>query len=143
MPKSLFEKEWEETRGMAFVDRVLKVKRIFRISYKTVLYRLAPGYKENIWRRFQQEYKHKYGKFLLQQDEPEALAEDSFQASLPEYRSAGEPEHLSRHDFCQGRLLRLVRQAIEEEKISQTRAAEILALSLNEIRKLTASWALV
>ena len=141
MPESIFEKEWKETCGMAFVDRVLKVKRIFRVSYKTVLYHLAQKYKGNIWKCFQQEYKLRYGKYLLKQDEPEALAKNSFKASLPEYRSAGEPEHLSTHDFCQGRLLRLVRQAVEEAKISQTRAAEILGLSLGEMRKLTASWA--
>jgi hypothetical protein len=37
----VFEKEWQNTRGLPFLDRILKVKRMFRVSYKTVLYRLA------------------------------------------------------------------------------------------------------
>jgi hypothetical protein len=41
MPKEVFEQEWAETQGLAFVDRVLKVKRIFRVTYRTVLHRLS------------------------------------------------------------------------------------------------------
>ena len=143
MPDASFQKEWDETYGLALVDRVMKVKRIFRVSYRTVLHRLAPMYKEhgNIWARFQMDYKQRYGRTLLRDDEPDALAQDAFRASFPEDSSAGEPDKLSPVDFIQDRLFRLVRKAIEQEKISLGRGAEVLGLSLDEdMRDLTASW---
>jgi len=142
MPDVSFRKEWDETYGLAFVDRVLKVKRIFRVSYRTVLHRLAADYRGpgNIWARFQMDFQHRYGRPLLRDDEPDALAQDAFRASFPEDRSAGEPDSLSRTDFVQDRLSRLVRMAIEQEKISLGRGAEILSISLEDMRNLTASW---
>ena len=142
MPEASFRKEWVETYGLGFVDRVLKVKRIFRVSYRTVLHRLAPEYRGpgNIWSRLQIEYKKRHGRTLLRDDEPQALAQDAFQASFPEHTSAGEPDNLSPVDFLQDRLSRLVRQAVEQEKISLSRGAEVLGLSLGEMRELTASW---
>lgn len=142
MPDSLFQKEWDETYGLAFVNRVLKVKRIFRVSYRTVLHRLAPGYKGpgNIWSRFQMDYKYRFGRTLLRDDEPDALAHDAFRASFPEDRTAGEPDSLSPVDFIQDRLSRLVRRAIEQEKISLDRGAEVLGISLEGMRDLAASW---
>lgn len=142
MPDASFRKEWDETYGLAFVDRVLKVKRIFSVSYRTVLHRLAAGYRGpgNIWARFQMEYKRRTGRTLLRDDEPDALAQDAFRASFPEDRSAGEPDSLSPVDFIQDRLSRLVRKAIEQEKISLGRGAEVLGISLQDMRDLTASW---
>ena len=142
MPDGVFWKEWDETYGMALVDRVLKVKRMFRVSYRTVLYRLSrrfagPG---NIWARFQWDYKRRFGRPLLRDDEPDALAADAFRASFPEDRRAGEPEHLSAVDFEEDRLSRLVRRAIEGEQISLGRGAEVLGLSLKEMRELASSW---
>lgn len=40
IPEQGFDSEWEETAGMFFIERVMKIKRIFKVSYKTVLYRL-------------------------------------------------------------------------------------------------------
>jgi Zn-dependent peptidase ImmA (M78 family) len=142
MPNVSFQNEWDETYGLAFVDRVMKVKRFFRVSYRTVLHRLASHYRGpgNIWARFQMDYKRRYGRTLLHDDEPDALAHDAFRASFPENHSAGEPNHLSPVDFTQDRLSRLVRLAIEQEKISLGRGAEVLGLSLQDMRDLTASW---
>jgi Zn-dependent peptidase ImmA (M78 family) len=142
MPNASFRKEWDATYGLGFVDRVLKVKRIFRVSYRTVLYRLASAYPgpENIWVRFQMDYRRRSGRTLLRVDEPEALAQDAFRASFPEGSSAGEPDKLSRVDFMQDRLSGLVRKAVEQEKISLDRGAEILGLSLLDMRDLAASW---
>jgi Zn-dependent peptidase ImmA (M78 family)/DNA-binding XRE family transcriptional regulator len=142
MPGASFQKEWDGTYGLALVDRILKVKRIFRVSYRTVLHRLASRYRgpDNIWARFQRDYCRCHGRTLLRDDEPEALAQDAFRASFPEDRSAGEPDKLSRVDFTQDRLSRLVRKAVEQEKISLDRGAEILRLSLQDMRDLTASW---
>ncbi len=142
MPDASFRKEWDETYGLALVDRVLKVKRIFRVSYRTVLYRLASGYEgpENIWVRFQTDYRRRSGRTLLRDDEPEALARDAFRASFPEGSSAGEPDNLSPVDFTEDRLFGLVRKAVEQERISLDRGAEILGLSLMDMRDLAASW---
>jgi Zn-dependent peptidase ImmA (M78 family) len=142
MPSASFQKEWNETYGLALVDRVMKVKRIFRVSYRTVLHRLAASYKgpANIWARFQMDYKRRYGRTLLRDDEPDALAQDAFRASFPEDSAAGEPDKLSPVDFIQDRLCMLVRKAIEQEKISLARGAEVLGLSLQDMRDLTASW---
>ena len=141
MPDHAFQKEWDETYGLPFVDRVLKVKRMFRVSYRTVLYRLSarhPG--TNVWMRFQMDYRRRHGRTLLRDDEPAALAQDAFQASFPEMRAAGEPEHLSRVDFAGDRLSCLVRKAVEGQHISLGRAAEVLGYSLDEMRDVAASW---
>ncbi len=142
MPQEVFAKEWEETRGIALVDRVLKVKRMFRVSYRTVLYRLSEtgAYGPEIWRRFQAEVKRRTGRTLLKDDEPDAIAADVFRASFPEPSRAGEPEDLSPADFMEDRLSRLVRRAVEKNEITLARGAEILGLPLEEMRQLSASW---
>ena len=142
MPQEVFTREWEETRGMALVDRVLKVKRMFRVSYRTVLYRLSEtgAFGPEIWRRFQAEVKRRTGRTLLKEDEPEALAADAFRASFPEPSRAAEPEDLSPADFMEDRLFRLVRRAVESDEITLARGAEILALPLEEMRQLAGSW---
>jgi Zn-dependent peptidase ImmA (M78 family) len=142
MPNGAFQKEWSSTYGMAFVDRVLKVKRIFRVSYRTVLYRLAEGRKNKgeIWKAFQVDHKRRYGKTLLKHDEPKTVATDAFRASFPEPSPAQEPERLSQADFVEDRLSRLVRKAIDQSAITLARGAEILGLSLPEMQELSTSW---
>jgi Zn-dependent peptidase ImmA (M78 family)/DNA-binding XRE family transcriptional regulator len=142
MPDGVFWKEWDETYGLGLVDRVLKVKRMFRVSYRTVLFRLSQreAVAGNIWAKFQWDYKRRFGRPLLRDDEPDALAADAFRASFPEDRRAGEPERLSPVDFEEDRLSRLVRRAVEDEQISLGRGAEILGLSLKEMRDLAAAW---
>ena len=41
MPQGSFEREWYDSSGHPLYERVLKVKRIFHVSYKTVLLRLV------------------------------------------------------------------------------------------------------
>ncbi len=55
MPEKGFDLAWIESSGMSFVDRVMKIKTILRVSYTTVLYRLTQkGVVDNtIWVRFQ------------------------------------------------------------------------------------------
>lgn len=142
MPPRAFSKEWEETFGKRFIDRVLKVKRIFRVSYKTVLYRLVQEkiVSSDIWKKFNNAYKQRFGKALLRAYEPKALAADAFMAHAPESRASREPMSLSPTDFMENRLGRLVRKAIEAGEITMSRCAEILGISLPEMRELTASW---
>lgn len=142
MPEEVFWDEWSETAGMPLVDRVLKVKRMFRVSYKTVLYRLSERMEEPsaIWPRFQVAYRRVYGRTLAKEDEPSRLRADTFDSGFPEASRAGEPENLSRSDFLEDRLHWLVRRAVEREEISLSRGAEILRIPLREMRELAASW---
>ena len=142
MPPDIFDSEWQEARGLSFVERVLKIKRIFHVSYKTVLYRLSEttSLRGAVWGRFQAEYKAAHGRTLSVADEPEGLTPGSFRPTMSEARGADEPVRLSSHDFTQDRLRRLVRDGIERKVITIGRGAEILGLTLKEMRRLVAAW---
>ncbi len=143
MPEQIFNSEWDATKGMNLYDRVLKIKRIFKVSYKTVLTRLThtynTPYKELII-SFQKHSLRKTGKTLRKKDEPEPLSRDSYYGDQSETRVTNEPEPLSAIDFKQDRLSRLVREAIERDKITMARGAEILKLQYDEMRELSLSW---
>lgn len=140
MPETVFSREWEEARGLPLVDRVLKVKRMFHVSYRTVLFRLIENgtFDNELWRRFYVAYRNRTGKSLAAVDEPAALSADFF---LPSNGLASEePERLSRADFMPDRKHALVRQALENGLISLSRAAELLRLDLKHMRQLVAGW---
>lgn len=139
MPEKVFKSEWDDTYGLSFVKRVLKVKRIFQVSYKTVLYRLSESAGNSIWGKFQSAYKLGTGKTLSIADEPEALSPDKFQQS-PEVLRSQEPDSLSPSHFIEDRLSRLVRNAIEKDEITMSRGAEILRLDLEDMREIVSSW---
>lgn len=144
MPDDAFIKEWSRSTGLGLVDRVLKVKRIFRVSYKTVLMRIHQHEKSsdktgilsakrpNIFVRFQMEYKRRNGRGLCMTEEPEALTPETF-------RSA-EPDRMLDSDFAEDRLRSLVRTAVEKQVVSLGRGAEILRIPLESMRELAGSW---
>ena len=137
MPEGLFAREWDETAGLALLDRVLKVKRIFRVSYKTVLHRLVASERAEggVWRAFQQQHKRRYGSTLRKVDEPNRMTESDFG-----WNRADEPERLSPSDFVEDRLHRLVRRAFEQGSISLGRAAELLRVEREDARQLARDW---
>ena len=139
MPEEAFLSEWEETYGLPFLDRVLKVKRIFQVSYKTVLYRLSENLENSIWGKFQNAYKQRTGRTLKGVDEPEGLSADKFHQA-PEKLRSQEPESLSPLHFVENRLYKLVRTAIDNELISLNRGAEILRLNTKTMREVASSW---
>lgn len=141
MPEERFQSEWRKASGLGFVDRVLTVKRLFRVSWKTVVYRVAAASPEpsRVWAQFYGEYKRLYGRGLRAVDEPGGLSKDDFHPR-PAARMADEPDRLLPRDFVEERRKRLVRDAIEKELISMGRGAEILDLSLKEMRSLAFSW---
>ena len=143
MPDEVFDRELEEAKGLPFVSCVFKLKRIFRVSYRTVLYRIStkmpPEDRQNIWRTFQRAYAAHAGVTLKRTDEPDGLAPDAFFGRPPD-RGADEPEKLLAYDFVEDRLYRLVRRALETDAITLHRGAKILDKSLTEMRDLTASW---
>lgn len=139
MPNQAFQKEWSATAGLHVVDRVLQVKQVFRVSYRAVLYRLVENKELNakVWGWFQTEYGRLYnGRRLLKADEPSPLNEIAFPGPLRSY----EPDSVAAHDLKEARLYRLVATALDEEKITMSRGAEILKMKLVEFRKLADAW---
>lgn len=139
MPDEVFSSEWNQTAGLSLLDRVLKVKRMFLVSYKTVLYRLVESDRlpKEAWKAFNTAHKRRFGAALRKVDEPQRLKEGEFRL---DWNKAGEPEAVSKYDFVDDRLSRLVRVALVREEISLSRAAEILGLSRTQMRDLAAAW---
>ena len=139
MPEAAFSVEWDATSGHSLLLRVLKVKRIFRVSYMTVLRRVVTTHREtsDAWSTFQYQHRERFGRTLQKIEEPEALGKSEF---AWDWGRSGEPVGLSEHDFVEDRLLRLVRRAFEEERVSLGRAAEILGLTRDEMRMQADRW---
>jgi hypothetical protein len=119
-------REWDDARGLRWEGRVLRVKKVFRVSYMTVIHRIIEAFPSlvagrNLNMEFALWYKAKYGHDLKDHFEPDPIG-------------------LFANDFAEDRFSRLVRLAWEREIISITRAAELLDLSLGEMRDLTRSW---
>ncbi len=129
MPNEGFWKEWNEASGLHFVDRVFKVKRIFRVSYKTVLSRLLEdkAVDSNIWRKFNTAYHKRFNRKLSFKEEPMGI-------------DSAEPFGMMRFDFYEDRFSRLAREALEEDKISISRGAEILRIGIEEMQELLQNW---
>ena len=140
MPEAAFRIEWDATSGHPLLVRVLRVKRIFRVSYMTVLHRLVETGRETsgIWRAFQGQHRGRFGRTLRRIEEPDAIEKSEF---AWDWHRSGEPASLCEHDFVEDRLSRLVRRAVEEERISLGRAAEILGLTRDEMRQHAGQWA--
>ena len=145
MPDAVFRREWDSTVGLPLFDRVLKVKRVFRVSWRTVLYRLNedfsdPIQRKRLWIHFSKAYQKSNSKVLLKMDEPEGVGIDSYRALSDLHKAGPEPAGMDRHDFQSDRLWRLVRQAIMGGDITMARGAEILGIKLNDMRDLAESW---
>lgn len=140
MPEKTFASEWDESYGHPLIRRVLKVKRIFGVSYKTVLYRLVETKRvgPEVWGLFQAQHLRHFGKTLSKTDEPSKLDATEFAWN---WSRAGEPAGLSDVDFLEDRLYRLTRIGLDQSVISLGRAAEILRLSRDDMRRLAADWA--
>jgi Zn-dependent peptidase ImmA (M78 family) len=132
LPNEGFRKEWNEAAGLHWVDRVFKVKRIFRVSYKTVLFRLVEYgvADDSIWMRFQKAYQQKFSRKLLFKEEPLAI-------------ESAEPFRLEQFDFFENRFSRLTREAVEKDKISLSRGAEMLGISVEKMQDLLRNWEVV
>lgn len=129
MPDEGFLKEWDEASGLHPVDRVFKVKHIFHVSYKVVLKRLLEkGIVDNsIWQKFNLSYNKQYGRKLLYKEEPMGI-------------ESTEPFGLDKFLFYEDRFSKLVRLALESDKISLSRGAELLRKSISELQELIVQW---
>ncbi len=124
MPDEGFMKAWADASGLHWVDRILKVKHIFHVSYKTVIFRLLEhGLVDSlIWKDFLLQYQRRYKRKLPFKEEPYT-------------GNSAEPDGLSGFDFYEERFSRLVRQAVEKEKISLSRGAEMLSISIEDMQE--------
>jgi Zn-dependent peptidase ImmA (M78 family)/DNA-binding XRE family transcriptional regulator len=117
MPNEGFMKAWQDSAGLNFVDRVMKLKCIYRVSYETVLYRLVENkiVDDDIRKNFGLFFQQRYNRKLKIHEEPYAL---------------------KKFDFYEDRFKRLAREAVEKEKISLSRGAEILGVDIKELHEL-------
>lgn len=137
MPEKAFEKQWGLHSGISWVEAVLQIKQYFRVSYKTVLSRLnsligdrfTPGF---LYAEFSRLYRLKYHHDLKNHYEPNSISELA--------PAKDEPKKISCFNFTEERFERLVRLAYEQEKITTSRAAEMLSLSAESMRERIAEW---
>jgi len=119
LPDAEFNVSWRDSEGMPWVERVLTVKRRFRVSYKTILYRLAEGRgrKESgtIFAAFPRAYEQRYGQKLSGKMEPQ-----------PYPFSAIESQRFSR----------LALEAFKRGEITMSRLSELLERNLFETREI-------
>lgn len=138
MPNDQFEEEWSKNRGLHWVDRVLKTKRAFRVSWMTILYRLCDNGQADrakIFWQFKSAYESRTGRELSFKREPDAEAPPPSPIRLSQ-----EPVRLTDFDFCEDRFERLVRQALEDDEISVSRAAEMLEMSIGDVQNMLLDW---
>ena len=135
MPDSDFISVWNKSANCDFVDRVIRVKQIFRVSYQVVLYRLSEYVKNNninfdTWKTFAILYRKKYGvKIDWKKEVASNLDENS-----KELRA------LSNQFYSSGRLAELIKKAVDNNTISQNEAADILNLDTREISEFQKYW---
>lgn len=138
MPEDLFWHEWNETEGQPFIHRVLKVKRMLKVSYATVLYRLHESQRfQNVWTAFYAQYQRHYGQHLTRKREPNPLGPEAF---FVENKASREPKRLDDVDFVEDRLSKLVYNALDGDLITRDRAAEILDISPDEMLDRIEDW---
>jgi Zn-dependent peptidase ImmA (M78 family)/transcriptional regulator with XRE-family HTH domain len=117
LPDKGFWNEWHKRKGLPFVDKIIQIKRIYKISYRTVLYRLEETksipYKP--FAIFNKNYKKKFSKHE-------------------------EPEGLTTYDFSEEKFPSLIKEAFLQEKISFSRTAELLKISNHQMRELSNFW---
>lgn len=136
MPKNMFIEEWLKYDNYSFIDKVIKIKQTFGVSYQVVLYRLYDILKAtgndnnfNVWNTFRNEYKSKYGIILGKKDE-----------MLPMNENIKELQSLS-STFYYGRgIADLVKQAFSQKIIDKNECARILKLTAEEITNLIEVW---
>ncbi len=138
MPDELFRKFFSEYKHLHWFDMIIALKRIFRVSYKTVIYRIIEKNLVrndfNLWIHFPMEYNKRTGRTLKNHTEPEPIT-----SIVEDYRQM-EPEHLHRGDFMRDTLQGLVQEAYFRELITFTRAGEILQKDNEAMNQLLESW---
>lgn len=126
MPDYDFDVAWKSTEGQLWFNRILEVKKVFSVSYQTVIYRLDERYRKGrgsnaappyrVW--FRQNYYRRFGR------------------ELPSHEEVC-PSNVS---LSSGRYLRLARKAFFNEDISMGRLGELLGKNIFETRHIVNDW---
>lgn len=143
IPEESFKRRVEELDGLPFYNMVIMLKSIYHVSYQSILVRLSEN--SDHWRilmeQFKIAYEDKTGKEFSIKDEAEPLLTDSdFDARPPVSKKAEEPVNLPEDSFEEARLDKLVRLAIKKDLITASKAAEILELNIEQMRKRIQVW---
>lgn len=136
MPEEAFDDELKELRGMQLFDVILTLKRIFKVSWKTVVMRLIDKglLGDSAWKDFYSTYSRKTGGSLKGHKEPSPLLASEF--------ASEEPETLRKPDFPVNQLEALVSLALQQGKITMSRAAEAMGVSVSKMRETVKGWEL-
>lgn len=121
LPEKGFWSEWHKRNGLSFIQKVLQIKRIYKVSYRTVLYRLDSYFKKSNGFKPFMVFNKAYKKSLSHHEEPEGLTE---------------------YDFAEENFPSLVREAFLKEEISFSKAAELLKIPTSEMRELANTWSM-
>lgn len=135
MPQEDFIKVWNSSANNDFVDRVIRVKQIFRVSYQVVLYRLSEYVKENdinfdVWRFFNISYMRKYKVKIDRTKELNSVLDTN----------SRELRALSNQFYASGRLAELVKKAVDKNIINLDTAADILNISVKDVENFKRIW---
>ncbi len=140
MPRERFIDEWNDALGHHFAEAVWKVKRIFSVSYRTVLMRLVEetGQGNKTWQSYYRSCKALGVK-------TKGIGNDEYYHPIDSEpyvatKRSEEDSILNDVDFLPNRLYNLVRIGIEQNAISFSKGAEILRISTYKMREIADSW---
>jgi len=121
LPDEAFQNQWEEKGALSFVDRVLTIKLLYKVSYKVVLSRYKQMFSPefNVYAKFASDYAKKYNHNL----------KDHY-----------EPFPLERPTAIESRLPSLAKKAFLSEKLSFSRVQHILGLTIEQAREMVWAW---
>jgi len=81
----------------------------------------------SIWMRFNQAYQRRFNRKLAFKEDPMAI-------------DSSEPFGFKPFDFQEDRFSRLVREAVEKDKISLSRGAEMLGIGVGDMQDILQNW---
>ena len=118
LPEKGFIQEWQRSLGLNFYERVIYVKKKFKVSYSAVLTRLVQLQiaDNSVFPKFKKLYSQRTGQILKNNQEPEPLYDDTFIAT---------------------RFRNLVFDALNREEITISRAAEMLQISVDDVLRIS------
>ena len=127
VPTAEFNSAWDNTEGRLWFDRILAVKRIFTVSYLTVIYCLEERYRETSGKKTVPPYRNWFKENYVRR----------FGRTLPSHEEAC-PADIR---IESARFVRLARKAFVAGDITMPRLAELIGKSLLETRTLVNEWA--
>lgn len=127
IPTAEFNSAWDNTEGRLWFDRILAVKRIFTVSYLTVIYCLEERYRATSGKKTVPPYRNWFKENYIRR----------FGRTLPAHEEAC-PADIR---IESARFVRLARKAFVAGDITMPRLAELIGKSLLETRALVNEWA--